>query len=114
MERFEHFTAGFECSNNYSELNDSLELAQRFRDERKKERLGDELAHQTDEDFIESMEYGMPPTSGIGPGVDRLVMILTDSPSIRDVILFPAMKPEKGYVDDGTRGDKETKIKKHL
>lgn len=112
VERFEHFIAGFECSNNYSELNDPLELTARFKDERKKEKLGDELAHQTDEDFIEAVEYGMPPTSGIGPGVDRLVMILTDSSSIRDVILFPTMRPEKGYVDNGIRGDKETKIKK--
>jgi len=95
VERFEHYVAGMESSNNYSELNDPLELALRFKDERKKERLGDEEAHQTDEDFIEAMEYGMPPTSGIGPCVDRLVMILTDSQSIRDVILFPTLRPEK-------------------
>lgn len=94
VERFEHYVAGMEGSNNYSELNDPLELAERFKDERKKERLGDEEAHQTDEDFIEAMEYGMPPTSGIGPAIDRLVMILTDMPSIRDVILFPILKPE--------------------
>lgn len=111
VERFEHFVAGMECSNNYSELNDPLELAERFKDERKKERLGDEEAHQTDEDFIEAMEYGMPPTSGLGPSMDRLVMILTDSPSIRDVILFPTMRPEKGYKDNGIRGDKEVKLK---
>lgn len=96
VERFEHYIAGMECSNNYSELNDPVELAERFKDERKKERLGDEEAHQTDNDFIEAMEYGMPPTSGIGPAVDRLVMILTDSPSIRDVILFPTLRPEAG------------------
>lgn len=95
VERFEHFVAGMESSNNYSELNDPLELAARFKDERKKERLGDKEAHQTDEDFIEAMEYGMPPTSGIGPCLDRLVMILTDSPSIREVILFPTLRPEK-------------------
>lgn len=111
VERFEHYIAGMECSNNYSELNDPIELAERFKDERKKERLGDEEAHQTDEDFIEAMEYGMPPTSGLGPAVDRLVMILTNSPSVRDVILFPTMRPEKGYKDNGARGDKETKRK---
>jgi len=111
VERFEHYIAGMECSNNYSELNDPLELAERFKDERKKERLGDEEAHQTDEDFIEAMEYGMPPTSGLGPGIDRLVMILTDSPSIRDVILFPTMRPEKGYKDNGIRGDRETRLR---
>lgn len=111
VERFEHYIAGMECSNNYSELNDPLELAVRFKDERKKERLGDVEAHQTDVDFIEAMEYGMPPTSGIGPGIDRLVMILTDTPSVRDVILFPLLRPEKGYKDDGIRGDRETKLK---
>lgn len=111
VERFEHYIAGMECSNNYSELNDPLELAERFKDERKKERLGDEEAHQTDEDFIEAVEYGMPPTSGLGPSMDRLTMILTDSPSIRDVILFPTMRPEKGYKDNGVRGDRETKLR---
>lgn len=110
VERFEHFVAGMECSNNYSELNDPQELAQRFQDERKKERLGDSEAHQTDTDFIEAMEYGMPPTSGIGPGIDRLVMIVTNSQNLRDVIPFPTLKPEKGYKDDGLRGDQETKV----
>lgn len=95
VERVEHYIAGMECSNNYNELNDPLELAERFKDERKKERLGDEEAHQVDQDFIEAMEYGMPPTSGIGPCIDRLVMILTDMPSIRDVILFPTLRPGK-------------------
>lgn len=95
VERFEHYVAGMECSNNYSELNNPLELARRFKDERKKERLGDEEAHQVDSDFIEAVEYGMPPTSGIGPSIDRLVMILTNSSTIREVILFPTMKPKK-------------------
>lgn len=93
VERFEHYVAGMECSNNYSELNDPQDLAERFKDERKKERLGEEEAHQTDADFIEALEYGMPPTSGIGPSMDRLVMILTDSRSIKDVILFPTLRP---------------------
>ena len=83
-----------EASNNYSELNDPQDLVLRFADERKKERLGEEEAHQTDRDFIEALEYGMPPTSGIGPSIDRLVMVLTNSQSIKDVILFPTLKPE--------------------
>lgn len=111
VERWEHFIAGMECSNNYSELNDPQELAKRFKDERKKERLGDIEAHQTDEDFIEAMEYGMPPTSGIGPGIDRLVMIVTNSKNLRDVILFPTLKPLNGVAqDDGLRGDMETRV----
>lgn len=113
VERWEHFAAGMELSNNYSELNDPLELATRFRDERKKERLGDTEAHQTDEDFIKAMEYGMPPTSGIGPGIDRLVLILCQqfgARNLRDVILFPTMRPEKGFKDNGVRGDKEAKV----
>ena len=96
-ERFEHFAAGVELSNNYTELNDPLELAARFTSERKKEKAGDEETHQTDEDFIEAMEYGMPPTSGIGPGIDRLVLILCNSlgaKNLRDVILFPILRPE--------------------
>ncbi len=93
VERFEHFIAGMEASNNYSELNDPIEMAQRFKDERKKERLGEEEAHQTDVDFIEALEYGMPPTSGIGPSIDRLVMILANSQSIKEVILFPTLRP---------------------
>lgn len=94
-ERFEHIIAGMECSNNYSELNDPIELRERLKNERKKEKLGDEEAHQMDEDFIEAVEYGMPPTSGIGPGIDRLVMILTNQKHLRDIILFPTMRPEK-------------------
>lgn len=94
VERFEHYVAGMEASNNYSELNDPVEITERFKDERKKERLGEEEAHQTDEDFIEALEYGMPPTSGIGPSMDRLVMILTNSRTIKDVILFPTLRPQ--------------------
>lgn len=95
VERFEHFVAGIELSNNYSELNDPQDLNMRFADERKKERLGEEEAHQTDTDFIEALEHGMPPTSGIGPSMDRLVMILANSASIKDVILFPTLRPQK-------------------
>jgi lysyl-tRNA synthetase class 2 len=115
VERWEHFVAGMESSNNYSELNDPQELAERFRVERRKEKMGDIEAHQTDEDFIEAMEYGMPPTSGIGPGIERLIMVLTDSSSIREVILFPIMRParvQKTVKDEGIRGDKETRVNK--
>lgn len=97
VERWEHFAAGVELSNNYSELNDPLELGSRFKNERKKERLGDKEAHQTDTDFIEAMEYGMPPTSGIGPGIDRLILIVCGelgAQNLRDVILFPTLRPE--------------------
>lgn len=113
VERFEHFVGGMEGSNNYSELNDPLELEYRFKDERKKERLGDTEAHQTDSDFLEAVEYGMPPTSGIGPGIDRLVLVVCNkfgARNLRDVILFPTMKPSE-YKDNRIRGDKEAKIK---
>lgn len=92
VENFEIYIAGLECGTNYSELNDPLELKARLLDERKKEKLGDDEAHQMDEDFIEALEYGMPPTSGIGPGIDRVVMILANAPSIREVILFPTLR----------------------
>ncbi|MBM3209436.1 lysine--tRNA ligase [Candidatus Shapirobacteria bacterium] len=113
VERFEHFVAGMEMSNNYSELNDPVELGARFRDERKKERLGDAEAHQTDEDFIEAMEYGMPPTSGIGPGIDRLVLVICGelgAQNLRDTILFPTMRSQKAPINNGIRGGRETKI----
>ncbi|MFH1840831.1 MAG: lysine--tRNA ligase [Candidatus Shapirobacteria bacterium] len=109
VERWEHFVVGVEASNNYSELNDPLDLAQRFKDERKKERLGDEEAHQTDEDFIEAMEYGMPLTSGIGPGIDRLALVVCNqfgAKNLRDVILFPTMRSEGLAASDGVFGDK--------
>ncbi len=93
VERFEFFIIGQEFSNNYSELNDPQELKKRFIEEKKKLISGDEEAHQTDNDFLEAVEYGMPPTSGLGIGIDRLVMLLTDQSCIRDVIFFPTMKP---------------------
>lgn len=95
VENFEIYINGLECGTNYSELNDPLELRERLMDERKKEKLGDSEAHQMDNDFIEALEYGMPPTSGIGPGIDRIVMILANVASIREVILFPTLR-EKG------------------
>jgi lysyl-tRNA synthetase class 2 len=102
-ERFELFIAGMEVANGFSELNDPVEQYERFKDQVNQRERGDEEAMVMDEDYIRALSYGMPPAAGIGIGIDRFVMLLTNKQSIRDVILFPHLRPERKQAEPDSK-----------
>ncbi|MBI1795922.1 MAG: lysine--tRNA ligase [Candidatus Eisenbacteria bacterium] len=108
VERFEVFAAGMELSNAFSEQNDPEAQARAFEDQGRRREAGDEEAQQMDHDYVRALEYGMPPTGGVGIGIDRLTMLVCDARSIRDVILFPQLRPEEGRAEIDHEADEET------
>ncbi|MFL6228398.1 MAG: amino acid--tRNA ligase-related protein, partial [Pyrinomonadaceae bacterium] len=106
-ERFELYCAGMEIANGFSELNDPVEQYERFEDQARQRERGDDEAMQTDMDYVRALSYGMPPAAGIGIGIDRLTMLLTNKKSIRDVILFPHMRPQAAKQEDAAPGESE-------